>query len=61
MTGEMIGESVGMEMSVVIIATTATTVISDEGIIVVKGDLSGSKDESVRESDLLKSSGKRGS
>lgn len=55
-TGGSIGESVVTEMSVVI---TATIAISDEGITVAKGDLSGNRNESVRVSDLPKSSRRR--
>lgn len=47
-TGGMIEESGNTELSVVTIATTATI---DEWITVVKGDLSGSRSESVRVSD----------
>lgn len=51
-TGGMIEESVITEMSVV---TIGTTVISDEGITVVKGGLSEIRNESVRVSGPLKS------
>lgn len=48
----MIEESGITEMSVV---TIVTTVISDEGTTVVKGDLSGTRSESARESDPQRS------